>query len=359
MKQPKKRTLSRALDSVRLLCQMFSGRSYHLLHQYLLDINQSTSIDEILHATSNCLKDIFNYEMCGFAMKSRENYDLWADPGIHGKALLTIVTRDFPSQNIDFSVHALGTDEGSSCQNNVNFSPNDIASFLILNDIFRARLYVLPRRNLLFPQEQFRIIIRSLGIALENAMRIRHLENVAAIDPLTNCFNRRAFTKHLENGIAFSKRYDRSLSVMLIDLDDFKRINDTHGHGMGDQVLRAASGLIASSVRKSDYLARYGGEEFVLLMPETGLFYATQIAEKLRNRIAGLTVELGGRAIGVTASFGVAELGKDMSAAAFLHEADVMLYTAKDHGKNIVAPMLDRKTSIPPYGSGAAVLQCS
>jgi two-component system cell cycle response regulator len=194
---------------------------------------------------------------------------------------------------------------------------------------------------MLFQQDQIGIIVRSLGIAIENTLRIRQLENIAAIDPLTNCYNRRSFMKQLDTCIAFSRRYDRSLSVIMIDLDDFKRINDTHGHGMGDQVLKAASAMIAANVRKSDYLARQGGEEFALLMPETGQFYAIQIA--------------GGRMTGVTASFGVAELKNEMSAAALLHEADVMLYAAKDRGKNLVEPTPYTTRSLPRYGSASIV----
>jgi diguanylate cyclase (GGDEF)-like protein len=355
MKMSKKHTLSGALDSLALLYNRISGRSYRLLHQYILDISQSTSTDAVLEAASKCLKEILNYDMFGFAMKCGNNYDLWVDPGIYEEVLLDIAKQDFPHQQNDFYVHRLGTDREMSCQNNGGLSQEGLISFVILNDVFRAILYVHPRRKMLFQHDQLRIIVRSLGIALENAMRIQQLENIAAIDPLTNCYNRRAFMQHFDISIAFSKRYDRSLSVMMIDIDDFKRINDTCGHGMGDQVLKTASAMIAANVRKSDYLARQGGDEFVLLMPETGLFYATQIAEKLRNRIEAMTVEFRGRTIGVTASFGVAELGKDMSAAALLHEADVLLYAAKDRGKNLVAPMSGPLRSLPRYGPASIV----
>jgi diguanylate cyclase (GGDEF)-like protein len=178
------------------------------------------------------------------------------------------------------------------------------------------------------------------------------------VDPLTNCFNRRALQKYLENSIASAKRYQHSLSVIMMDLDDFKKINDAHGHGTGDEVLKTVSELVASSVRKSDFLARYGGEELVLVLPETGLFYATQIAEKLRKNIARLAIDAGGKTIGITASFGVATLRKEMDSAALLHEADQMLYAAKYHGKNVVAPFHDLTPLTVPRVPDSPLLQC-
>ena len=292
-------------------------------------------------------------------MKCGEMNDLWIDQGIHGGMLDDHVGRDFPGQKNDFHVHSLGTEIKANCRNIGSSAREHVISYVIANDLFRASLYLLPRRKMRLQHEHLRSIVRSLGTAIENALRIERLETAAGIDLLTNCCNRRAFTKHLENSIAISQRYDHSLSLMLVGIDDLSGISDTYGHGTGNQVLRSAGALISSSVRKSDFLARYGGEVFALLMPETGLFYATQIAGKLRKRLGELTVDAGGQTIGITASFGVAELRKNMSAAAFLHDADVRLYAARDHGRAFVIPVRADQPSIPQYGSVSSALQCT
>jgi diguanylate cyclase (GGDEF)-like protein len=358
MKVSKKRTLSGAADSVRFLLRLLSGKSSRLLQEYLLDINQARDIDQVLYAVSKYLKVQLNYEVSGLAVTCGENHDVWIDTRLQEDAFLDVVGNDFPGRRNRFCAHPLGADDAISRQNNGDRSQEDMVSYLIVNDAVRARLYVLPRRGMFFPQGHLMTIIRSLGIALENIACMKQAESAAGIDPLTNCYNRRAFTKHLESGISASRRYARSLSLMLISFDDLAGTIDANGRGTGEQILRDAGALIASSVRRSDCLARYGGGQFALLLPETGLCHANQVAEKLRNRIAGLTVACGGMTR-VTATFGVAELRKDMSAAAFLHEADIMLHRARYQERHLAAQHAGRRPMRPPFGPGVPVLQCS
>jgi diguanylate cyclase (GGDEF)-like protein len=315
------------------------------------------SVDDVLRTVSECLKDLFYYELFGFAMKYGDHYDLWVDPSVYEDKIRSLARKAYPGQKNDFYVHHIGFSSNPNRQMNDSLLLENIISYPIMHDTFEATLYILPRRRVLFQNDYMRIIVRSLGIALENALRIQRLENAAVVDPLTNCFNRRAFQKYLENSIASAMRYQHSLSLIMMDLDDFKKINDAHGHETGDRVLKTVSELVASSVRKSDFLARYGGEEFVLVLPQTGLFYATQIAEKLRKNIARLASDAGGRTISITASFGVATLRKEMDSAALLHEADQMLYAAKYHGKNVVAPWNAMTPLTIPRVPGPPLLQ--
>src|SRR5204863_3451285 len=119
----------------------------------------------------------------------------------------------------------------------------------------------------------------------------REIEKQAAHDPLTGLHNRRLFEERLNHEFERAKRYGRPLSVLMIDVDDFKNVNDRHGHQFGDVVLKRIAQAIAGRTRKSDISARYGGEEFVVLLPEIALEGAAQAAEKLRQEIGALDFE--------------------------------------------------------------------
>jgi diguanylate cyclase (GGDEF)-like protein len=125
---------------------------------------------------------------------------------------------------------------------------------------------------------------------------------------------------------------------MMIDIDHFKDFNDTYGHQAGDNVLKAVSRTILATIRKCDYLVRYGGEEFVLIMPETKLSRAVEVADRLRTIIENLMIQYGGIRIRVTASFGVAHLKTEYDKNQLLQDADKRLYDAKAKGRNRTMP---------------------
>jgi len=229
----------------------------------------------------------------------------------------------------------------TDCQNTDRLDINSIKPYDITNSYYMARLYVVPKRKMPYYHDAIMsIIINSLNITLDKNFNIQQLENAAAIDPLTNCYNRRALEKLMANDIAYCKRQRNELSVIMLDMDNFKEINDMYGHQAGDAVLKDVSTLIPSAVRKSDYLARYGGEEFVLVLPNSTLYNTVQLAHKLKHMIERHTVNVGGNSISVTASFGVASLETKKDADSLLREADERLYKAKSLGKNIVVPSL-------------------
>lgn len=172
------------------------------------------------------------------------------------------------------------------------------------------------------------------------------LNQLATQDHLTECANRRHFYALAEAELARSRRYQRTMSLVILDADHFKAINDNYGHAAGDRVLQALADVIVSGLRELDTLGRIGGEEFALLLPETGLEGARQIAERLRGAIEQLRVEHEGRALGVTASFGVTERRADDSGMdALMRRADFALYEAKAAGRNRVA--IDRTGKSP------------
>ncbi len=167
------------------------------------------------------------------------------------------------------------------------------------------------------------------------------LEALAHTDPLTQVLNRRAMTLRLTAELDRAKRYESVLSLLLIDLDHFKNVNDTHGHLVGDEVLRELSRLLAGAVRSVDLVARYGGEEFVVVLPETPMDGAMIFAERVREQVAEHRfVGSGGRELALTVSIGVAAFpGPEVnSVEELLACADEALYRAKADGRNRVAP---------------------
>src|SRR5262245_44887599 len=161
---------------------------------------------------------------------------------------------------------------------------------------------------------------------------------VMTYDGLTQVVNRRTFDSTLEREMSRAKRYDRLLSLVLFDIDHFKRINDVHGHVAGDAVLRQVAGVVAGNVRREDTVARTGGEELAVLAPEVRGAKALGLAEKLRGLVEAAPCRFEEQTIPVTASFGVAAFSgeEEMSAAEIYSLADERLYAAKRAGRNRV-----------------------
>ncbi len=167
---------------------------------------------------------------------------------------------------------------------------------------------------------------------------LAEVERLARTDHLTGLANRRWFMEALEQEVERADRYGRPLSLVSLDLDHFKSVNDTHGHAAGDDVLREAAQALRSVCRDVDLAARLGGEELALLLPETDVAGARIVAERVRERIAGTAHRSpAGRSFRVTASLGVATAKPGSTVEALLQAADEALYRAKDAGRNQVA----------------------
>ncbi|MGH6770623.1 MAG: PleD family two-component system response regulator [Xanthobacteraceae bacterium] len=163
---------------------------------------------------------------------------------------------------------------------------------------------------------------------------------MAITDALTGLYNRRYMESHVGTLVEQAASRGKPMTVLVLDIDYFKSINDTWGHDAGDDVLREFALRIRKSIRGIDLACRHGGEEFVVVMPETDLAVATMVAERLRRRIAGdaFPIQQGARSIEVTISIGIAALGRGEDAAAVLKRADQALYRAKRDGRNRVVP---------------------
>ena len=190
-----------------------------------------------------------------------------------------------------------------------------------------------------------RLLASHLGVALGNVRLVGYLETMARTDPLTGLPNRRAFREALEREWLRAQRYRRPLGLFLLDLDDFKRINDEHGHLVGDQVLRQVASALRGAIRDTDFIARYGGDEFVVLLPETEPVQGARMAQRLIRAVEHLRFVGVPEGVKCSLSVGMAFYPRDAdSPDALMAVADQRLYQAKRA----------RKTAPPPDRQDAA-----
>lgn len=183
-----------------------------------------------------------------------------------------------------------------------------------------------------------------VALALERYRFIAMVQRQASIDDLTGLYNHRFLVDYLGQQVALAERLNTPLAVLVLDLDHFKRVNDTHGHPVGDMVLASFAQTLTGSIRRADLAARYGGEEFIVVMSNTAASDARRVAEKIRAAVEALVVPLGsaGQAVTVTVSIGGAAYPEDTTTAQeLLATADAALYDAKHGGRNRVCMARD------------------
>jgi two-component system cell cycle response regulator len=165
--------------------------------------------------------------------------------------------------------------------------------------------------------------------------------NMTITDGLTDVGNKKRLDQLIQKEIPRAVRHSRDLSLLMVDIDHFKEVNDTYGHLAGDSVLKDLAGILQKRLRPDDELGRYGGEEFAAMLPETSLAGAVKIAEDLRGLVEHHPFVVEGEQIRVTVSIGAASLKPGMDAKGFFRAADEMLYKAKNSGRNRVCPAPD------------------
>lgn len=175
------------------------------------------------------------------------------------------------------------------------------------------------------------------SVALENARLFREVERLSLTDPLTGLKNRRGFEGNARRSIDIAIRYKHPLSVMMLDIDHFKRVNDTYGHATGDKVLAGIALICRQVMRTTDLIARFGGEEFCFLFPETPAEKAFSLAERIRTSISAVIFEADAQSFSVTVSIGISEcISTGDSLENLLVRSDEALYKAKNTGRNRV-----------------------
>jgi diguanylate cyclase len=223
---------------------------------------------------------------------------------------------------------------------------------VVLGALFGAAVLVIavvwPLMRLLFDLEAARV----------------QLDVLATRDELTGVYNRRQFLVLADREWARCRRYDMGAALLMLDVDHFKRVNDLHGHLAGDLMLREIARAAADTLRHADFMGRFGGEEFIVFLPHTDTLGALDVAERIRERVAALSLAWRGQQVRTTMSVGVATLdGDHESVGALIADADRALYTAKHAGRNCVrtptaveAEDAPRHIELPWDRSGSGVI---
>ena len=189
----------------------------------------------------------------------------------------------------------------------------------------------------LFARIKTQLQLRALIQELESSKNA--LKHLSETDPMTDLCNRRYFNHTSKSIMELAKRDKTVLTVVMLDIDKFKEVNDTYGHNVGDEIIISLADILFEMTRKSDLACRFGGEEFILLLPETSLEGAMVIAEKIRKKVESFSLRLEDeREVNITISLGVSQVDtkNDLSMESAIKRADIALYKAKENGRNKV-----------------------
>ncbi len=231
----------------------------------------------------------------------------------------------------------------ASTLNSSTFTSSSIDKYVIpilLNKITKSIFTHMRQDVVITPlkDDQVSIIIYDASPLLEAKAiideQLYQMEKQATTDSLTLCYNRKMFNDLLSVEVKKATRHAKPLSLVILDIDNFKSVNDTYGHLIGDEVLKEMAAITRENIRESDIFARWGGEEFSILLPETTVEGGATLAEKIRNCIKSHRFNKAGN---LTCSFGVAELIPDEPKDTLISNADWALYHSKNNGKNQVA----------------------
>jgi diguanylate cyclase (GGDEF)-like protein len=303
------------------------------LSRCILGISKSRGLLSIFNQGDACLQELLNYRLFAVVLQKNNDFHIWSSISPCNVHLYEKIRNDLGRPK-NITRHTLGSDIYPLC------NVEDLRSFTLVNDVYSVRFYWFSHENKSQkPSQVFDSIIRAMEIAISITLEMEKLRKEAAFDRLTNTYSRREFDRIIEHSIANSQRHNRNLSIIMLDIDHFKRVNDIHGHLVGDAVLKEVAQILSASIRKGDYLARYGGEEFIVILPETKMIRAIELAERLRKAIETTRIPVSsGNLLKVTASFGVSSLKRDSDTESLIKEADDMMYRAKTHGRNVVMP---------------------
>lgn len=182
------------------------------------------------------------------------------------------------------------------------------------------------------------VVLKNHSEKEENCRKLEELKNLTIRDDLTGLFNSRKFYSHIAQEVDRSNRYFRPLSLILMDIDNFKSLNDAYGHLAGDRVLSSIGEIIKTAIRKQDTAYRYAGDEFTIILPETEIERALAVAERVRQAIENeIHVLSNPRPLKVTASLGVVAYRTDEEIKSFVHRADSAMYVSKRNGRNKIS----------------------
>ncbi|OGP88455.1 MAG: hypothetical protein A2156_03235 [Deltaproteobacteria bacterium RBG_16_48_10] len=327
-------------------------KNLNILRSTINSISMSFEIKEIIESAGNNLPNLFDFSSFAVFWKEGPILYLYQEESCpptftqEVKKNIARVWSTLRGEQIDVEQIELQIERRRLRPKQLNIDPQaTLKSHLTLplaieGEIFGCISLNSEQSNAFDAQDLqfFSVIGSQMAATLKHFQRFSSIKTMATYDTLTNLYNRRYFEERLslEAQKAFYGR--ASLSLVMIDIDHFKKVNDTFGHTEGDKVLREISSLLRTSVRKKDTVARYGGEEFILILPEAGLEESSMIADRIRRLVENTCFEVGHTRVNLTISLGISNFPNHQAKSKedLVKMADQALYEAKWGGRNRV-----------------------
>jgi diguanylate cyclase (GGDEF)-like protein len=317
------------------------------------DINASSDLKEIVESTGTNLSTLFNFSSFGMFCKDGHLLHLYQEESCPPSFTQEVVKQTvnvfstLMGETLDIERVNLQVEKKKLKPGQMGVDPNPtLKSHLTLplaleGEILGCISINSDQPNAFDAQDLqfFSVIGYQMTAKIEHLQRLSSVKNLASYDTLTGLYNRRYFEERFGTEVQQAFVNKTSLSLILIDIDHFKKVNDTFGHPEGDKILRSVASLLKNSVRKKDTVARYGGEEFILILPEVNLEAASMIAERIRRLVESTSFDVGSAHIHATISLGISSFPshRARSKEELLKMADLALYHAKGEGRNRVS----------------------
>jgi diguanylate cyclase (GGDEF)-like protein len=346
-------SIGNASKSVNLLIDALSQRTYieFEIRKFVESINKCIELKEL---SLNILKQSLDLFSAEAGMILEFEGDLWLETASIGVEYKDF-EKDFLSdpgglikkmQQTKETIHiSISKDVPVTISAfSLSFKPKELMIFPIknYNKVIGVMFLLSNVKTTTIACDVYKLVESYISNAFQNAMLHDKLQVISVMDELTGLYNRRFGMKRLVEEFARSSRGKSTLSLIMIDIDHFKNVNDTYGHQAGDMVLQKVSGVLKSSVRLEDVALRYGGEEFLMVLPSTDVEGAVVLGERLRKLIKELEITWGKSKIKITSSFGVSEYNNDVkNEQILLSQADSALYSAKNSGRDKVTVFKD------------------
>ncbi len=321
MSKPVPQSKSRTSERERLTVLVYDDdETYRKLVRSMLSQSRKVEFNVL---------EVRNTRQMGAALKRRTTDVIILDLGLKGKSGMEWL-REITDHDIAPVVIVTGSGNEQTAVEAMKSGAYDYIpkAYLTYDLLFKSLLNAREKWELLREKERLQ----------------KELAHMAMYDALTDILSRRALLEQAEVERQRTKRYGRDLSFLMIDIDHFKKVNDTYGHLIGDVVLREVAQTLKKQTRRSDFVGRYGGEEFLIILPETSIEKALILAEKLRKQVSELTFPVGGQVLkDITISIGATEYEDDPNIEKFINRSDKWLYAAKQNGRNQVQPQPGNK----------------
>jgi diguanylate cyclase (GGDEF)-like protein len=318
------------------------------LYEITKKMSEHLKFEDMFRVFSLFLKENFTFRRCDLLLLDRVDdkfhidraYSVWHEepPGgvsagaVKNEKLIELFTGGFKDVWLTKKDNAFALKE-------LGIEDTAVETFVVLPLLSERKMVGmlavenLPKEDL----ERFVILTMQFALEIKKVLLYETVEKLAVTDSLTGLYVRRYFYERLGEELQRSKKYNFELAFIMVDIDDFKKCNDTYGHMVGDVVIKDIARMIKESVRDIDIVGRYGGEEFVIALPETGIESARQVAERLRTKVGGKAFKAYDENLKLTISMGLAIYPADAAELDDLIEkADQALYAAKNSGKNVV-----------------------